>query len=512
MSESLVDEVPPRGEIPEGESDPPCWQNLTFLVSLALFPLTRLFNWAWRPGPVAGGDTPMYLPSGDQTRFQLVDFFGNRSRPGVMTGLFAVLQDPERIVLVQHLVSAVAWLVLLIVVVRMAPLPRGARAVSALGIAAVASLPAVTSWNDVLMSESFSLSWMAALSVVAVFVWSRQSVLSQRSWMVVGVSAAIFTALLGPLRPLSLGFALVLLAAQAIVVVKGLRGAPNGVGSATHRLRAASGSLVGLAVLFGAVGYVAVVDSRANYAWGQEFAGLDDFNGRAIQQLTVVSDSSQWAYDAYWHYINSVGDPCVEAGFEAGQYWPATAMQCPDGIRELAETFQRHYLVDYLRSLPLHFDETLRDFRTGWAYLSHPPGYGADPIPDWARWMLMNPEPSSKVSPVVFVLAFALAALLLASVLGWERTRRGSISSRLRCDARQTVVPSALFVVSLLAVVVTIIVSPGDPRVAIVHATSSRVWAILGFAAIVSALVNHAGSRSLGTSIRLPQEADARDE
>ena len=52
--------------------------------------------------------------------------------------------------------------------------------------------------------------------------------------------------------------------------------------------------------------------------------------------------------------------------------------------------------------------------------------------------------------------------------------------------------PSALFVVSLLAVVVTIIVSPGDPRVAVVHSTASRVWAILGFASIISALVPYA--------------------
>ena len=316
MSDSIAADITRPDEIIGAESEPFCWQNLTFVLAFGMFLITRIFNWFWRPSPVFGGDTPMYLPSGDQTRFQLVDFFGNTSRPGVMTGLYALLNDPHLIVRAQHLLSAAVWLTLLVVVARVPPIPRAARAISALGLAAIASLPTITSWNDVLMSESFALSWMAALSVIGVVIWGHRAGMSQTSWMIVCSSAAIFTVLLGPLRPLSLGFTAVLLLVQLAAVFRAIRlGHREQKLSPIHGARLATGSLLGAVALCCAIGYVTVVDSRANFAWGQEFAGLDDFNGRVIQQLTVVSDSSDWAYDTYWYYINSVGDPCIEAGF-----------------------------------------------------------------------------------------------------------------------------------------------------------------------------------------------------
>ena len=474
----------------EQMDDPPCWQNLAYVGGFGLFALTRLLNWVWRPAPVVAGDTPIYVPTIEQGRFGLVDFFGNRSRPGVITVLFAVFESPDRIVLAQHVISGVLWALLLILVARSVPLPRAARAISTLLVSAVASIPAVTAWNDVLMSESFSLSWISALSCAGIVAWSRFSQLTPL--VVLGLSAwvAAFTALLGPIRPLSLGVTLIIFAGVLIVTVRSaLRAKSPASVESPKLLRSLGLSAAGLLLVAVAGVYVLAVDLRANDAWGREFAGLEDFNGRAIQQLTVVSDSSKWAYDAYWHYIRSVGDECLESGFGTGQYWPATAMQCPEGIRDLADTFQRHYVTDYLRSLPQHLDESLRDYRTGWSYLSHPPGHGVDMLPGWARGLLLNPAPDGAWSPVLYPALLLILLTVAVVFVVVDRARRrsgGHPSSGPRPSG--LVFPTALFAASLTAVVLTIIVSPGDPRVAVVHATSARIWLVLSFAAVLSYL------------------------
>ena len=159
----------------------------------------------------------------------------------------------------------------------------------------------------------------------------------------------------------------------------------------------------------------------------------------------------------------------------------------------------------------MHFDESLRDFRTGWAYLSHPQGYGFDPVPTWARWMLMNPDPASTISPIVVIAAFAFAVMLLVAAWAKGKFSLRAQRSEAQSDFWSALMPSALFVVSLLAVVVTIIVSPGDPRVAVVHSTASRVWAILGFASIISALVSYVQGKIRSNAVRPLQGADGRD-
>lgn len=491
----------------------PCWQVLTYGTGIGLFALTRLLNWLWRPAPVVAGDTPMYLPGADQGRFDLVDFWGNRSRPGVATFLFALFENPERIVLAQHIASLLMWGLLLILVAKCAPFSSPFRAVSFLCIAGVASLPAVTLWNDVLLSESFSLTWMAALSCLGVIIWARHPDLTVKATFALGACTGLATVLVGPVRPLVLGVTVVLGVCLAVVLVR--------QGLQTHRQRSndrlsnytkIAPSLAGLVLVVISGIYVVGVDSKANYSWGQEFAGLEDFNGRAIQQLTVVSDSSQWSYDAYWHYIRSVGDECLERGFEAGQYWPLTAMQCPDGIRVLAETFQRHYIIDYLRFLPKHFDESVRDYRIGLSYISNPPGYGVDMLPHWSRGLLLTPTPNGSLSPFVYpalVLALASAVGIFALL---DRSRRRNGGETLSDRRISTVMPPlAMFFVSLAAVVVTVIVSPGDPRVAVVHATSTRVWTVLAVAAMLAQLLERTRIRERLAAFTLLREVDDRD-
>ena len=328
------------------------------------------------------------------------------------------------------------------------------------------------------------ISAVVLLSAGGVYLWGSQSFtrpILQPLVVLAVICLGVFV--LGPLRPLILPFTAVLTFRLIQLIWRGSRGAKeeSNLGLPTQkkrRLRVAVPILLTVATHV----YVVIVDQKANESWGREFAGLEEFDGRAIQQLTVVSDSSEWSYEAYWFYIKSVNDACVTAGFEAGQYWPATAMQCPDGIRQLAGTFKRHYPVDYLRSIGSHWSETSHDYSTAWHFIDLPAGFGYDIIPTWLRGVLLNPTASDSDSPFVLFWVFALitgAYLVIFVVRRWKDIQKKDFQFILRTSKPKRsnlLVPYFLVGASMFAILLTIIYSPGDPRVAVVHSTGARIW------------------------------------
>jgi len=426
----------------------------------------------------------MYLASGEQSRFYLVSFLGNRSRPGFVPFMFAVLNSDSNIQLFQHALSLLCFSFLILAVFCFSPLHTLLKSLLVVSIACIASLPTTTIWNDQLMSESIALSVMAFLSAVAFYLWGTKR-FSHLTVQPLACLAAISlgTLVLGPLRPFSLLFTSALGIRLIQLKSRSLRERDKICSQRTPPKKVMPWGLVGVSFLLLVMNlYVVAVDQNSNRAWGEEFAGLEDFDGRAIQQLTVVSDSSEWSYGAYWFYIKSINDSCVTAGFEAGQYWPATAMQCPDGIRELAGVFTRHYAIDYLRSIPSHWNETVSDYLTAWHFIDLPAGFGYDLIPSWARGLLLNPTSSDSDSPNVIFWIYLISVVAYAVGLFKRFVRfshqKGPQNLReiFRSSQANTIFPFALLGASLVAVILTIIFSPGDPRVGIVHTTGARIW------------------------------------